>query len=108
MSLLSATQVAAKLGITVKTLTTWYKWYNDNMLKHFIRNEQPIDCPILPPYTQTKLNSPRYWDESNMEQLIKFKNWVPKGRGGVMGNVNAKSWGERGRRAIRNKQLKKK
>lgn len=86
MSKLTATDVAHIVGVSVPTLTNWYKWYNDDKYK------KPVGTPSLPSYEQIGSRTPRYWDKGDVDKLIKFKEWLPKGRAGVMGEFNSKSW----------------
>ena len=79
--LLTASKVANALDISVKTLTTWYKWYNDP------EEVKPADMPYLPDYEQKNQYAPRYWRKSDLKQIKKFKAWLPRGRNGVMGNL---------------------
>ncbi len=95
--LLTATKVSQYLDISVPTLNNWYNWYNNPQF------EKPEDTPELPAYIQNGKRSTRYWNEEDLPKLIEFKKWVPKGRGGVMGEFNAQFWGERGKRALSNK-----
>jgi hypothetical protein len=90
-NMLTASNVANKLNISVKTLTTWYKWYYDNTI------EKPKDFPKLPEYIQDHVNGPRYWTESDVKKLEEFKSWIPRGRAGVMGKINSKYWSKRGK-----------
>lgn len=83
--LLSVTKVVQQLDISARTLDSWYKYYNGNY-------EKPNDMPTLPPYTQSRPRGPRFWKQSDMPALQAFKEWVPKGRGGVMGRVNEHNW----------------
>lgn len=97
----NANKIAQFLDISVGTLNVWYKWYEDE------RFEKPEGVPPLPPYEQAGPRRPRYWSEDVLLDLKRFKDWLPKGRGGVMGDLNARNWGERGRQAQKNKALRK-
>lgn len=79
---LSATKVTQFLDISQNTLNSWYKWYNDDQYA------KPKDTPYLPPYTQAHPRAPRVWNANDLYYLRKFKEWIPKGRGGVMGEYN--------------------
>lgn len=83
---LSANKVAQHLDISVKTLEGWYSWYNNPEM------EKPENTPVLPPYEQVGVRTQRWWKEEDLEQLEIFKNWIPKGRGGVMGAYNKRYW----------------
>ncbi len=98
---LTATKVTQYLDISVPTLNNWYKWYNNPQY------EKPKDIPELPAYTQQGKRGTRYWDEDDLPKLMKFKEWLPRGRAGIMGEYNARFWGDRGVRALKNKGLKK-
>ena len=101
MKKITATKISQYLNISVVTLNYWYKWYNDS------KSVKPKDTPYLPPYEQANPRAPRYWTEDDLYDLKKFKEWIPKGRGGVMGDCTARYWGARGERALKNKSLKK-
>lgn len=100
MEKISATKVTQYLDISYNTLNSWYRWYNNPMYP------KPKDMPKLPEFIQDTPRGPRYWTEDDLYDLRKFKEWIPKGRNGVMGDYNARYWGERGKRAIKNKQEK--
>lgn len=88
----TTTKVAQHLDITVVTLTNWYKWYNDP------EQFKPKGMPQLPEYIQEKSRGPKYWKKSDLPKLQKFKEWIPKGRNGLMGSVSSRYWGERGKK----------
>lgn len=83
---LTATEVSQRLNVSVKTLTGWYQWYNDKSI------DKPENVPVLPSYRQTHERAPRQWNPDDIPQLLEFKEWVPKGRNGVMGRMNQKYW----------------
>lgn len=89
---LSATKVTQFLDISYNTLNAWYKWYNDDQYV------KPKDTPYLPPYTQAHPRAPRLWKADDLYYLRKFKEWIPKGRSGVMGEFNSKYWGTRNKK----------
>ena len=89
--MLTASNVANKLNISVKTLTNWYKWAFDDAI------QKPENYPKLPEYTQSYQRGPRLWTESDVEQLKLFQSWLPRGRNGVMGEVSSKYWSKKGK-----------
>ncbi len=95
MRKLTATKVAQHLDITVVTLTNWYTWYNND------KYVKPANTPELPKYEQVHERAARYWNESDLHKLEKFKEWVPKGRNGVMGQLNARFWGDYGKKRLK-------
>ncbi len=99
-NLLTAIKISQYLDVSVPTINNWYRWYRDPQY------EKPEGTPPLPKYKQKGKRGTRYWYKKDLPKLLAFKDWIPKGRGGVMGDYNAKFWGDRGERALRNK-LKK-
>lgn len=98
MTQLSSNKVAQYLDISVATLNNWYKWFRNEDF------EKPADIPALPQYKRDGARGPRYWNSADLPELQAFRDWLPKGRGGVMGDWNARFWGARGQRAIKNKK----
>lgn len=99
---ITVNRVAQFLDVSVVTVNNWYKWYNNPDFK------KPDGVPYLPPYQQDHPRGVRYWTEDDLFDLKKFRDWIPRGRGGVMGDQNASYWGERGVRAKQNKEEKQK
>lgn len=85
---LRAIDVAYRLGISIPTLNTWYKWYLDEDA------EKPEDMPELPMYTKrtAKPTSTRYWVETDIPKIKAFQEWLPKGRNGLMAKYNSMYW----------------
>jgi hypothetical protein len=83
--MLSASRVCRELDISSHTLDSWYKYYNSDEPKR-------EDMPTLPKYIQTRPRGPRYWNLSDIPALQAFKEWVPRGRAGVMGRINERYW----------------
>lgn len=98
---LSASKVAQQLDISTYTLTNWYKW------QETCRTPEHDFLPVLPQYQQRSTKGIRYWKQEDIPIIQQFKDSLPKGRGGVMGNYNAKFWGERGKRDLSNKPSQK-
>ena len=83
--MLTATQVTKELDISAHTLNSWYKYYYSDEPKR-------EDMPELPEYIQERSRGPRYWKQSDVPALLRFKEWIPRGRGGVMGRINERYW----------------
>ena len=71
------------------------------MITHSTRNRRIHQ--IYPPTAGAAASAVLAIGEEDLLQLEVFKVWLPKGRGGVMGEVSARYWGERGERARKNK-----
>ena len=77
--LLKAVEVALLLDISIPTLNNWYKFKRNNP-----SNEM---CELLPDPIQQTTRQTRYWRESDISKLIKFKSQIVWGRNGFMGSV---------------------
>lgn len=86
---LTASQVAYKIGVSVYTIKRWYKWYEQEDVKK-LNELAKQGMPELPQYETIGATKWRYWNEEDIKQLKKFKEWVPHTRGGVMGDLNKK------------------
>ena len=87
-NMMTATQVIKELDISAHTLDSWYKYYQSDEPKR-------EDMPKLPNYIQTRARGPRYWNADDIPALRAFKDWIPRGRGGVMGRINEKYWSDK-------------
>ena len=88
-------QICKMVNVNKITIHRWYKWYNDPYY------EKPEDLPELPEIK--KLGKRIYLTEEDVEQLKKFKEYLPKGKKGIMGNFNAQYWQKRGKAALERK-----
>lgn len=75
-------EVALFLGVSVETINIWYRF----------KKQHPNDkyAKLLPNYTQDGATNPRYWKQSDIPKLIKFKEERPLGRNGAMGTITQK------------------
>lgn len=81
---LTAVEVCKILGVSEQTLNRWYRWYRDEEI------EKPKNMPALPMFIKKNHPSKRYWNSSDIEQLLKFKAWIPRGISGQMGKTKGK------------------
>ena len=82
MGKLTVNQVAALIGKTAYTIKRWYSWYeqlSEKELKEYIKS----GMPELPKYETVGPTQWRYWEDTDIEQLKKFSNWVPHTKNGV-------------------------
>ena len=78
--LIKATELAMLVDSSIQTITSWYKW----------KEKHPDDelAKLLPDYTiQEGGRKTRYWKYSDVYRLIEFKNSIPHGRYGIMGDT---------------------
>lgn len=76
-------EVAIFIGTSVNTINSWYRF----------KKQYPDDeyAKLLPDFQREGgERGIRYWDQTGVEQLIKFKNTRPEGRNGVMGAITQK------------------
>lgn len=80
--LLNVTQVAVLVESSIQTISSWYKWkelHPDHEL-----------AKLIPDYTRIGNRRTRYWKETDIWQLKKFKESIVQGRNGMMGDVTQK------------------
>ena len=76
--------VALFVSVSVQTLNNWYRWkrlHADHEL-----------AKLLPDYQQEGSRRIRYWNSSDMWKIIEFKNAIPHGRLGILGDVTQKQF----------------
>ena len=77
--MLRVEEVAVLIGSSVKTINNWYVFKK-------IHPENTC-AKLLPEFKQQGNRQTRYWKESDLWRLVEFKNSIPKGRNGFMGDV---------------------
>lgn len=80
--MVTATEVCVMVGISIYTLNTWYKFKKLHP-KHELSK-------LLPKPVQANSRAPRLWKRSDVEGIMEFKSRRPKGRNGVMGDLQPK------------------
>ena len=81
-TLLKIEEVAILCGVSVQTINNWYKFKRENPTNEYAR--------LLPDYETIGGHGQRFWDKSDVNSLVSFKNRMPKGCKGVMGSVTQK------------------
>ena len=84
---LKIVEVAMLLGVSTKTIENWYMW------KH--RNPEHELARLLPDFEQAGARQTRYWKMADVEKMAEFKEKIPKGRGGIMGEVTQYKKGDK-------------
>lgn len=82
MELLRLEEVAILVGVSFKTINTWYQFKRENPENEYAQ--------LLPEYIQVGQRGTRYWKKSDIYKLTQFKQSIPQGRNGVMGRVTQK------------------
>lgn len=84
MARLTASQVASLVGVSVYTIKRWYNWYEQEDIK-VLDELYRKGMPELPAYETIGATNWRYWNEEDVEQIKKFKEFVPHTKNGFMG-----------------------
>ena len=93
--LLTALEVCLLAHCSYNALNYWYRWRAQNPDNEYAK--------LLPDYIQYSERQARYWKREDVAKIIQFRETVPQGRNGIMGDVTQKY-----RRAKRKKDRKKK
>lgn len=80
--LLKLEEVAILIDSSSKSINTWYWFKRENPDNEYAK--------MLPDYIQYGPRQTRYWRESEIWKLLKFKQSIPQGRNGVMGSITQK------------------
>lgn len=96
--LMTASEVAVAVGISIYTLNNWYKWDS------IATKEERSEMPELPKFIQEQPRQPRYWESKDIWKLIEFKANVKKGRAGKMGKVSGMYYPEGKRKSKKRKE----
>lgn len=89
---INAEDLGKILGVKPNRFRPWYNWYLSPEYK------KPDNFPKLPPFIV--IGRCRYWKKSDIPALEEFKNALGRGKGGVMGEYNARNWQQRGKSAL--------
>lgn len=81
-TLLRIEEVAVAIGVSTQTINNWYRFKKENPDNEFAQ--------LLPEYTTIGAKRQRFWDKSDLANLVRFKATMPKGCKGVMGSVTQK------------------
>lgn len=80
--LLKVQEVSFLVGVSIQTISSWYRWkalHEDHEL-----------AKLLPEYVRQGNRRTRFWKQSDVWKLIEFKQSIPIGRNGIMGDVTQK------------------
>lgn len=77
--LLRIEEVALLVGCSTQTINNWYRWKK-------IHPEHEL-TKLLPDYIQESPRQIRYWKKSAIWSLAEFKNTIPHGKNGILGDI---------------------
>lgn len=84
----NAIKLSQYLNVSVPTINIWYKWYYGDF-------EKPKNVPELPMFESRGARQTRYWKVEDLPKIKAFKDWLPRGKKGVMGAYTVNFWGKR-------------
>lgn len=73
--------VCFELQISTQTLNVWYRWKQREPEQYENFGHE------LPDYIQEGNRQKRYWHKSDIPKIAKFRDAIPKGRNGILGNI---------------------
>ena len=79
---LNAQEASTLAGVSSQTLSAWYRFKKECPDSEYAQ--------LLPEFTREGKRRTRYWKESDVEALKRFKESIPQGRNGVLGCVTQK------------------
>jgi len=80
--LLKLEEVAILVGVSFKTINTWYAFKRANPENEYAK--------LLPEYIQVGKRGTRYWKKEDIWKFFQFRQSIPQGRNGVMGCITQK------------------
>lgn len=72
-------EVALLVGSSTQTLNNWYRWKK-------LYPDHPL-AKLLPNYIQEGNRQMRFWKNSDVWSIVEFKNSIPHGRKGILGDI---------------------
>lgn len=82
--LLRIEEVALLVGVSTQTINIWYRWKKYNPENEYAK--------LLPDFEQTGARQMRWWKRSDLWKLMEFKNTIPHGRYGILGDVTQRRY----------------
>lgn len=75
-------EVALLVGASTQTINNWYRWKKANPDHELAK--------LLPDYLQEGPRQMRHWKKSDIWLISEFKNSIPHGRNGILGDITQK------------------
>lgn len=75
-------EVALFVGTSVATINIWYRWKRNHPDHELAK--------LLPDFIQTGPRQKRLWKQSDCWKLIEFRQTIPHGRNGLLGDTTQK------------------
>lgn len=81
--LLRIEELALLTDTSTQTINNWYRWKRLHPEHEYAK--------LLPDYVQSGPRQKRYWHKSDIWLITQFKNSIPHGRNGILGDVTQKA-----------------
>lgn len=78
----SIQELSLIIGVSTQSINGWYRWKR-------LHPEHEL-AQKLPDFTRIGVHRTRYWDVDIIPKIVEFRESIPQGRGGVMGEVTQK------------------
>jgi len=75
-------EVALLIGSSAQSINNWYRWKKINPEHELAK--------LLPDYIQEGPRQIRFWKKSDVWSITEFKNSIPHGRNGILGDITQK------------------
>lgn len=76
-------EVALIVGVSGQSINNWYRWKKLNPTHELAK--------LLPEYEQSGPRQMRFWKQSDIWGITQFKNSIPKGCKGILGEITHKN-----------------
>lgn len=90
--LINAQELAYRVGCTPQTISSYYRFKRENPSSEL--------ALMLPDYIRLGNRNTRYWKETDVAEIIKFRSIMPQGRNGALGSVTQK-YVNKGKKKVR-------
>lgn len=80
--LLNVQELSMLIGSSIQTIGSWYRWKDINPDHELAK--------LIPDYTRIGNRRTRYWKQDDVWKLLEFKQKLPQGRNGIMGEITQK------------------
>ena len=99
-NLLTANEVCALIGTSIYTLDQWYKFKRLHPENEWAKK--------LPDIVRVEGSKNRFWNRNDLPLLMEFKNTIPHGRNGILGEVTQKYYKKKGNKSNAKKKSSRK
>ena len=81
--LFKVAEVAMMINSSIQTINGWYRWKKEHP-------DHQLAIDFLPDYKRVGNKGTRYWTQQDVWKLKQFKQSIPQGCKGIMGDITQK------------------